>query len=135
MHEISFYKKLIIFVLINKKAFSQATAFISKQRGLCSDLTDEMNEIKNFYKSGFNPISFDKALHELITKDKVINAILKLELDESLQREIITKYEINDALKSVLNNYLVNYFWINTNIESLKRMYDYDEYERTNRFD
>ena len=135
MHEISLYKKLIIFALINKKAFSQTTAFVSKKIGLCSDLTDEMDQIKNLYKSGFNPINFDKALNELITKDKVVNAISKLELDEALQHEIRTRYEINDTLKSILNNYLVNYFWIDTDIESLKRTYNYDEYERTNRFD
>ncbi len=104
MHEISFYKKLIIFTLINKKAFSPSTAFASKQIGLCSDLTDEMDQIKNLYKSGFNPINFDKALNELITKDKVVNAISKLELDEALQHEIRTRYEINDTLKSILNN-------------------------------
>ncbi len=118
MHEISLYKKLIIFVIINKNAFNKSTAFKNIPEMFDrSTLWNEMEKIKpDLFNVEFDPDVFDIALNELV-KDKILKNKLTLE-------------------ESAFGRDLADNLWIiEDNIESLKRIYNYDEYKRTNRFD
>ena len=118
MYEISLYKKLILFVIINKNAFSKHTAFINKSEVFdSSTLWNEMEKIKpDLFNTEFDPDDFDIALDELV-KDKVIKYKTSIE-------------------ESAFGEDLADNFWITKDkIKALKKIYNYDKYKRTNRFD
>ena len=118
MYEISLYKKLITLALINKEAFSQTTAFANIPE-ICdsSTLDKEMEKIKpDLFNVEFDPDVFDIALNELV-KDKILKNKLTLE-------------------ESAFGRDLADNFWITKDkIKALKKIYNYDKYKRTNRFD
>ncbi len=118
MHEISLYKKLIIFVIINKNAFNKSTAFKNIPEMFDrSTLWNEMEKIKpDLFNVEFDPDVFDIALNELV-KDKILKNKLTLE-------------------ESAFGRDLADNFWITKDkIKALKKIYNYDKYKRTNRFD